>query len=273
MKSAAGQLEFEWEEPLPAPGPSSAPAKPPAPPAGEPSSPSVRVLAEAFHRDLCRRTGMTLFLRVTDNSSTIMYVKHLPLGGGAKLSLHRMFLSAPPDVLEALSAWIRKPRGKKGAARLNAFIRERRHEIRPSKARKTGLKTSGNCFDLQALFDELNREHFDAALDAKVTWGNMPKGTRRRSIRFGSHSARGNLIRIHPLLDQAFVPDYFVRYIVYHEMLHAHLGISETASGRRRIHPPEFKRIEQAYPEYGRAIAWMETPENLHRLLHSRRRS
>ncbi len=273
MKTAPGQLEFEWQEPMPAPE-----APRPEGPSAEagpavPTKHALKAAVDAFHRDLAQRTGMRLLLRVTDNSSTIMAVKHLPFGRGAKLSLHHMFLSAPPDVLDALAAWVKKPRGKQGAARLNAFIRERRHEIRPAKPRASGVKTQGSHFDLNALFNAINRDHFDGKVEARITWGAMPKGGRRRSIRFGSHSARTNLIRIHPLLDQPFVPEYFLRYIVYHEMLHAFMGIGESDSGRRRIHPPEFKRIEQAYPGYERAIAWMEVPENLHRLLRTRRRT
>ena len=68
------------------------------------------------------------------------------------------------------------------------------------------------------------------------------------------------------------MPRYFVRYIIFHEMLHAFLDIDESASGRRSIHPPRFKRMEKAYPDYGRALAWMENPRHLNRLLHPRKR-
>ncbi len=54
-------------------------------------------------------------------------------------------------------------------------------------------------------------------------------------------------------------------------MLHAHLGISETESGRRSIHPPEFKRAEEAYPEYQRALDWLNEEGNFSRLLRGTR--
>ena len=90
---------------------------------------------------------------------------------------------------------------------------------------------------------------------------------RRRSIRFGSYSPGPRLIRIHPLLDQDFVPRYFVRYIVFHEMLHAHLGLVESPSGRTLSHTHEFNQIERAYPDFHRAEAWQRNSANLRKLL------
>ena len=50
-------------------------------------------------------------------------------------------------------------------------------------------------------------------------------------------------------------------------MLHALLGVKEGPSGRREVHPKRFRCLEQSYPDYERAVAWMETPRNLRRLL------
>lgn len=225
--------------------------------------------AEALHHELMARTGMRLRLRITNNSSTIMSVKHEVAGIAARVSLHYMFLEAPSDVKAALVQWIKHPRANRNGELLDAFIRQRRGLIRPTRPRPVRVCTRGVHHNLAELFAEVNRVHFNDAVTARITWGNMPKAARRRSIRFGTHCIRLNLIRIHPLLDQAFVPRYFVRYIVFHEMLHAHLGVSETPSGRRSIHPPRFKGIEKAYPDYARAVAWIEDSKNLRRLLHA----
>ena len=103
-----------------------------------------------------------------------------------------------------------------------------------------------------------------------TTRSGRPCSSRRRSIRFGSYSAQENVIRIHPLLDQDFVPQYFIRYIVFHEMLHAFLGAHESSSGRRRVHTREFRRRERAYPDYARAVEWESKESNLRRLLNRR---
>jgi hypothetical protein len=73
------------------------------------------------------------------------------------------------------------------------------------------------------------------------------------------------VIRIHPLLDQPFVPRWFLEYVLYHEMLHSVVPEEVDSTGRRRIHTQEFYRRERAFPRYHRARRW-ET-ENLARCL------
>ena len=63
------------------------------------------------------------------------------------------------------------------------------------------------------------------------------------------------------------MPRYIVRYIVYHEMLHAFLGVGVSPTGRRQVHTREFKTMEKAYPEFDRSVAWIENSRNLSRLL------
>ena len=65
------------------------------------------------------------------------------------------------------------------------------------------------------------------------------------------------------------MPDFFVRYIVFHEMLHAELGIETSPTGRRCIHSRAFNRRERQYADYARASAWDKQPANLRRLLRS----
>ncbi len=213
-------------------------------------------------------SGMRVALSVTDNTSTMMSIKYDRSRTAARLRVHRMFLSAPPDVVRALAAWVRSPRAEESGALLNSFIKSNGHRIR-GRTGAVRTVTRGQHFDLSAIFDDVNQAHFQGAVTAAITWGRMPEWRRRRSMRFGSYYPREDLIRIHPFLDQAFVPLYFVRYIVFHEMLHAFLGIEELPSGRQRIHTAAFKKIERAYPGYDRAVAWQDNPKNLGKLLSS----
>ena len=75
------------------------------------------------------------------------------------------------------------------------------------------------------------------------------------------------LIRIHPALDQAFVPRYFVEWVVYHEMLH-HVIPMPMVNGRRVYHSPEFRARERDYADFERAREWEET--HLSQLISSR---
>ncbi|MBI3118894.1 MAG: hypothetical protein HYZ00_09425 [Candidatus Hydrogenedentes bacterium] len=275
------QLEFDWHpaksSPRAALEKTACSATAPAPATVKPaalvqsSGLQTSIAAHDLHRELSESTGLRLRLRITNNSSTMMSVRYSPDRATARLSLHHMFLEAGPEVKRALVAWIKRPRKGKPASLLDQFIRERSHTIAPRQPRRTFLVACGRHHDLAAHFNQLNADYFEGKISARITWGRMQKLRRRYSIRFGSYSPPEDLIRMHPLLDQEFVPEFFVRYIVFHEMLHAHLGIEELASGRRAIHPPAFKRLEKSYPDYQRALAWMRHPGNLDRLLQAHR--
>lgn len=223
-----------------------------------------------LRRELEAYSGLELHLKITDNRSSVMFVRHDRLNASAQVRLHRMFLEAEDAVIRALAAWIRSPRARKAGSLLDDYIRTHTHLLRVVPAKQPACIEQGIFHGLREMYDTLNELHFGGEVAVPITWGRMPTERRRRSIRFGSYSPRERLIRIHPLLDQDFVPDFFVRYIVFHEMLHAFLGIQEGANGRRRIHTPEFRRHETAYPDYDRAVAWQAHASNLRRLLQKR---
>ena len=115
------------------------------------------------------------------------------------------------------------------------------------------------------LFDELNLRYFGGRIRARITWG--PRGRRKRtrdSIKLGSYTFEDELIRIHPVLDAADVPSFFVAWIVYHEMLHQVHDIP-VVGGRRQFHTPEFMAQESNYEHYERARDWER--RNLDRIL------
>jgi len=207
-------------------------------------------------------------LKVTNNVSSMVTFKPANRTEPIQLRLHRMFLWAPPHVVKAMGTWLTRNRCKRSGAVIDEFISTHRHLVDSRKSRPVKTRTTGEFFDLSELFDEVNSEQFENNIDAPVTWGKRPARNRRKySIRFGSFTPEDNVIRIHPYLDQDWVPRYFVKYVVFHEMLHAHLGIEERPSGRRSVHPPEFRRLEKAYPDYERSISWHDNPRNLNRLL------
>lgn len=228
--------------------------------------------ADTLRGELETHVGRPVHLTVTDNTSSMLTVKRAPNSDLVRVRLHHMFLSASPQVVRALGTWIRSPRSRKSGDLVNAFIRENTHRVRHRSPGEVRPVTRGRRHDLAPLLDELNATEYDNAVTASITWGRMPPPRRRRSIRFGTYSPAENMIRIHPLLDQDFVPRYFVRYIVFHEMLHAFLGIEESATGRRRYHTAAFRRREEAFPDFGRAVAWQDAAKNLERLLGRRRR-
>lgn len=222
---------------------------------------------ETLRRRLEILLGAPIELTLTDNASTMMSYKPARWRQPARVRLHRMFLVADFPVLEALAAWMTGRRNRGAGSALDAFIAAHRHLVNRRPPSPVRFMTRGQYHDLHSYYSQVNHQEFDGAVEVPITWGKLPALRHRRSIRLGSYSADDHLIRIHPYLDQPFVPDYFVRYIVFHEMLHAFLGIEVAPSGRRRIHTREFNARERAYADYSRAAAWHDDQANLARLL------
>jgi len=237
---------------------------------GAPGRVTMKALAEALRLELEKRSACRIMLTITNNTSNLMSVTVAPGGGHAKLRLHHMFLDAPEEIRIALAHWVRHPRSRKYGDCFRSFIAQRNHQIRKSQPAPARIITRGTVYDLKSIFDELNASFFNSTVEAAISWGKGSSGP-MRSIRFGSYYEATRLIRIHPRLDQAFVPFFVVRYIVYHEMLHAHLGVSRNENGRRQIHPRRFKVMESSFPDYRQAAAWIEDPENLNRILRPRK--
>ena len=88
--------------------------------------------------------------------------------------------------------------------------------------RQLPLQHEGRYFDLRAIFDRLNEKHFRGRLRGyKVMWGRRRKQRPKEYFVFGTIQEEDRVIRINPLLDQPFVPLWFLKYILYHEMLHS----------------------------------------------------
>ena len=132
--------------------------------------------------------------------------------------------------------------------------------------RQLNLQHEGRHFDLRENFDRLNRRFFGGRLRGyTVVWGRKRKRRPKEYFIFGTIQEDDRVIRINPLLDQAFVPPWFLRYILYHEMLHAVVPDEANPNGRRRVHTEKFYERERKFPRYRRARRWEE--DNLARFL------
>jgi hypothetical protein len=176
-----------------------------------------------------------------------------------------MFLEADNEVLNSLARFI-KSRNRKAPAVLRSFVNANSNKIKqsPRKSRQTVLRPKGRFFDLNALFDQVNGEYFENEIDCLITWGANRRVRNQNSIKLASYSDRTRTIRVHPALDRSYVPKYVIMGIVYHEMLHHHLGV-EHRNGRKIAHTRRFRQFEQHYRHYNKLQAWKE--KNLHRLL------
>ncbi|MEW5742995.1 MAG: hypothetical protein AB1938_29030 [Myxococcota bacterium] len=262
------QLDL-FRAPRPASVREELPAQPtPAPVASEPkpgllSRQEVLSRARVLGHRIAEALGpeLKVHLSVHDNGSTMVSFRRQP--PLLKVRVHHMFLDAPDPVVTAIADYA--GRGVRAAGQvLDDFIAARQERIRALPRRPTPLEARGRCFDLQALFEELNQRYFQGGIRARIGWGRQNGRRRRKSIRLGVYDHKAREIRVHPALDRPDVPRYFVEYIVFHEMLHQ-LFPSDRHTGRHVHHPRAFRDRERAFPRYEAALAWEK--QHLHRLL------
>ncbi len=167
--------------------------------------------------------------------------------------LHKMFLHAGTDVCLEVADFIRK--GRSNGQSIRSFIRANNHLLKQKSPVNSTTRVTGEHFCLQAIYDSLNSEYFDGTISAAITWGKSNSKKRVKMRTMGSYNAGTGTIRINPLLDKKTVPAYFLEFVVYHEMLHAYLGI-KTRNGRRSIHSREFRLHEKKFRHYEKAMEW-----------------
>jgi hypothetical protein len=176
------------------------------------------------------------------------------------VSLARFFSAAPPAIRHALATWMRSGRrARKACTALDAWIDEHVRILAHEKPANVRLDPRGAHHDLAALAQGVIAHHFvqeEVRAWPPVGWGRKSGSRSRRSVRLGSFDPVDRVIRLHPALDSSDVPTWFVRYVLFHELLHSVLDRPERAKGRRVIHGPEFVARERAYPDFERALSW-----------------
>lgn len=193
-------------------------------------------------------------VKINDNRSTMLSVKWMPK---PKISLHRMFLKAPENILEDLTHYL-KGNKKQLSPLIKAYIEKNlhdldySHELNPSK-----LYTQGKVYDLKKIYTDLNTEYFNQKLNLHITWFGKLKSQYSRLI-FGYYYDPLKLIKIHKLLDNSQFPDYFVAYVVYHEMLHFVCPSYVNEKGTTHIHNKDFKEREREFKYFKQAQKWMK---------------
>ncbi len=206
---------------------------------------------ESLQARLRKLTAADIRLTLTDNASSMISFRREQ--GVTLLRLHRMFLKAGPEVIDEIARFTRNTRLKTPLIR--QFIREHAGALPVRPPRKTVLTTRGRYHDLGALARTVNHQYFDGRIAAGITWGTRKTGHAVRRRILGSYNSRTNTIRINPVLDRKNVPKYYLEFIIYHEMLHADMGVGRK-NGRREVHSREFRRRERLFSHFEKALLW-----------------
>jgi predicted metal-dependent hydrolase len=175
----------------------------------------------------------------------------------AKVSLY--FRNAPPHILEIVALiLISKVYRRKVDSALRRIYRSYSHDLQkkipgPSKRSLSRYVPRGKYYNLQEIFDRLNRDFFSGEISPVRTGWSLTRSYRR----LGFYDDRRKLLVISRVFDHKKVPEQVIRFLVYHEMLH--IIIPERMGRHRRIlHSAEFRRREKQFPGFHEIEVWIK---------------
>jgi len=173
------------------------------------------------------------------------------------LRVQEIFVQAPQEIWDAIGKFMLSP-STESRRLIREFIAKHKAVVNLRQFdKRLEYKLRGEYYHLDVIFKAINKEYFNDEVNCRITWGKSYKKKRKRSISFGNYESFSNLIKVNPALDQPQVPDYFISYIVFHEMLHARFENTQSLHhGRRLHHNAEFYRLEKSFKDYSKAIEW-----------------
>jgi predicted metal-dependent hydrolase len=171
---------------------------------------------------------------------------------------------SPDTVLEAIAHILlakiyRKPIQPLHSTRYRRYVSShdmaaKAHLLRQVRGRKQIASARGLIYDLDEVFEELNRRFFYGLLARpQMTWSRL-----RARNSLAHYDPAHNAIVVSRVFDHARVPRYAVDYIVYHEMLHLKHPVKLRGS-RRCVHGPEFQAEEKLFPQLEEAKQFLKT--------------
>lgn len=198
------------------------------------------------------------FRRFTSLNTTIRLRE-----GRLHVSLSDLLEHAPETVHQAiahilLAKLYRKPIIPHHADRYRRYtqseaVSRQAEHIRQTRGRKRISTSKGHTWDLDEIFEDLNRRFFHGLMGRPtLTWSAHAA---RRML--GHYDAAHNTIVVSRVFDRPGTPRYAIEYLLYHEMLHLKHPVRVRA-GRRCVHPREFQAEERLFPELELARAYLQ---------------
>ncbi len=123
-------------------------------------------------------------------------------------------------------------------------VSKQAERIRQTRGRKVLTSPKGHHYDLDEVFESVNRRFFHGLLGRPtLTWSAH---VAKRML--GHYDAAHNTIVVSRVFDRPGTPRYAIEYLLYHEMLHLKHPVTVRA-GRRCVHGPAFQAEERLFPE------------------------
>ncbi len=225
------------------------------------ASPELCSIFSLAYRELRPRAPMpTLdvkFRRFVSLNTTIRLRE-----GQLIVRLSDLLQAAPESVHQAiahilLAKLYRKPIDRSHADRYRRYTRsdavsKQTERTRQERGRKQITTAVGDVYNLDEVFEEVNRRFFFGLLGRPVlTWSNHEA---RRLL--GHYDAAHNTIMVSRVFDRPQVPRLAIEYLMYHEMLHLKHPV-KVRGGRRCVHSREFHAEERLFPGFEDAKAML----------------
>ena len=173
--------------------------------------------------------------------------------GALHVRMSDLLAGAPAPVIEALAYILLGKLYRKETPRIYSHryrlylnrrdVRRQAHLVRQIRGRKFISGPRGQHFDLEEIFERLNRDYFDGMLGRpQLGWS---RGTSRTML--GHFDPSHNAIIISRIFDRPGAPALALDYVMFHEMLHLRFPVDHTGM-RRRVHTKEFREAETKFP-------------------------
>jgi hypothetical protein len=183
--------------------------------------------------------------------------------GKVVVGLSDLLEAAPESVIESIAAILlsklyRRPIPEQYHACYRRYlnrrsVRSQAQVIRRERGRKWISTPVGRNFNLQEIFDQVNREYFAGALiRPHLSWSRAASRTL-----LGHFDTAHNAIIISKIFDRPQMPRFVVEYILYHEMLHLKHPVRHIHE-RRCFHPPEFRADEKRFAKFSEAKRFLD---------------
>ena len=174
--------------------------------------------------------------------------------GALHVRMSDLLAGAPAPVIEALAYILLGKLYRKETPRIYSHryrlylnrrdVRRQAHLVRQIRGRKFISGPRGQHFDLEEIFERLNRDYFDGMLGRpQLGWS---RGTSRTML--GPFDPSHNAIIISRIFDRPGAPALALDYVMFHEMLHLRFPVDHTGM-RRRVHTKEFREAEKKFPQ------------------------
>ncbi|HSQ27181.1 MAG TPA: hypothetical protein VLM80_08645 [Anaerolineales bacterium] len=174
-----------------------------------------------------------------------------------KMVAHEGFIFAPHDMLVNLVQSLHHPQKNFHIARIRTYADSHEFIRHARQLATSGLEThshsSGRHQNLQTIFERVNMRYFNNQVQMpQLSWSNSL--TYRK---YGHYQPSTDSLMLSVSLDDAKVPEYVLDFVMYHELLHKHLGFY-SRNGRRISHHTEFRKQETMFPQYEQAQKYLE---------------